>query len=275
MISVDSTKFRVNIRIPDGGFRKDGCAGFVLTGNGFWVRFQSCFGTISTRIPWEKDMNLFGRKSRLRGALLGVALFVPLALPAQESDFLTARTKAFYIHAVGGLSFGESLASSEIEKLISPYDIMGGGAFWGGARFGIRNILQIEYRWESQSHHNFGADLGPGEEIEMEIKPKNLWLAKINPLFFLQKGALTTFLYYGQTSGVEYLDMIGDGWRDGGMKVYGLEVMGLLKGFEAGFHAEYRDIVFHGLRVNGENIAFETKASQILMAVFLGVGWGY
>jgi hypothetical protein len=207
--------------------------------------------------------------------MFSLAFLVPFALSAQVADFWTAPTKAFYIHAVGGLSFGESLASNEIEKLISPYGIMGGGAFWGGARFGIRNILQFEYRWEGKSNHNFGADLGPGEEIEMEIKPKKLWLAKINPLFFLQKGPLTTFLYYGQTSGVEYLDNTGNGWRDGDMKVYGLELMGLLKGFEAGVHVEYRDIGFHGLLVNGENVAYETKANQIKMAVFLGVGWGY
>lgn len=220
-------------------------------------------------------MNLFGRRSRSCGAILGFAFLVPLALPAQKSDFWTAPTKVFYIHAVGGLSFGESLASSEIEKLISPYGIMGGGAFWGGGRFGIRNILQIEYRWEGKSKHNFGEDWRPGEEIEVEIKPKNLLLAKINPLFFLEKGALATFLYYGRTSGVEYLDNNGDGWRDGDMKVYGVELMGLLKGFEAGVHVEYRDIAFHGVRVYGENVADDTKASQILLAVFLGVGWGY
>jgi hypothetical protein len=223
-------------------------------------------------------MHISGKGIPLRGAILVLVLIAPAALPAQEdTGFWTAPVKAFYIHATGGLSFGESLKSQFIQDLITPYEILGGGAFWGGFRAGIRNIVQIEWRREAISRHDWDVGgLNSDLKIQMAIQPKNLWLGKINPLFFLQDSLITTFLYYGQTSGIAYVDNNGlNGWNNGDMKVYGFELLGLRKGFEAGIHLEFRDIVFHGMLADGAGFAFGTKASQFLMAVFIGVGWGY
>lgn len=229
--------------------------------------------------PREYDMRIFGKGISLRLAILALLFLAPAVLSAQDEDtgFWSAPAKFFYVHAVGGLSFGENLNSQYIQDLINPYEIMGGGAFWGGLRAGLRNILQVEFRHEAISRHDWDVGgLDTELKIQMAIQPKNLWLWKINPLFFLENGLITTFLYYGQVSGVTYVDNNAlNGWNNGDMKVYGFELLALRKGFEAGIHAEYRDIVFHGLLASGDTMVYTTKANQFLLAVFLGVGWGY
>jgi hypothetical protein len=192
-------------------------------------------------------MRIFGKSIFLGGAVLALVFLGPAALSAQEEDtgFWTAPAKLFYVHATAGLSFGENLNSTYIQDLITPYEILGGGAFWGSLRAGLGNIVQLEFRHEAISRHDW--DIGGVEtdlKIQMAIQPKNLLLWKINPLFFLQDGLITTFLYYGQVSGVSYVDNKGlNGWNNGNMKIYGFELLGLRKGFEAGIHLEYRDIV--------------------------------
>jgi len=223
-------------------------------------------------------MRTLGKGIPFRGAILALVLIAPAFLAAQEdTGFWSAPIKAFYLHGTGGVSFGESLNSTYIQDLISPYEILGGGGFWGSLRAGFRNIFQIEFRHEALSRHDW--DVGGLEtdlKIQMAIQPRDLWLAKINPLFFLEDGLITTFLYYGQTSGISYVDNKGlNGWNNGDMKTYGFELLGLRKGFEAGLHVEYRDILFHGLLASGDTMVFATKARQFLMAVFIGVGWGY
>jgi hypothetical protein len=225
-------------------------------------------------------MRIFGKSAVTAGAVLAFLCLIPAAAAAQEQEdrgFWTAPSKLFYLHAAGGLSFGENLSSTAIQDLIAPYEISGGGSFWGGLRAGLRNIVQVEFRRESLGRHNWTiAGIDTALTIQMAIQPKNVLLWKVNPIFFLQDSLITTFLYYGQVSNVAYVDSKGlNGYNGGDMKIYGFELLGLRKGFEAGIHIEYRDIVFRGLLASGDVLAFTTKASQYLLSVFIGFGWGY
>jgi hypothetical protein len=211
---------------------------------------------------------------------LTLAVLAPSALLAQQDEdtgFWTAPSKLFYLHATGGLAFGENLTCQYIQDLIAPYEISSGGGFWGALRAGFRNIFQVEFRHESIGRHDWTvAGLDTALTIQMAIQPKNVLLWKVNPLFFLQDTLITTFVYYGQVSGISYIDNNAlNGWNNGDMKIYGFELLALRKGFEAGIHIEYRDIVFHGLLASGDALAFITKASQVSLAVFMGIGWGY
>ncbi len=225
-------------------------------------------------------MRIFGKSAVIAGALLAFLLLLPAAAAAQQEEdtgFWTAPSKLFYLHATGGLSFGENLTSQAIQDLIAPYEISGGGSFWGGLRAGLRNIVQVEFRHEAIGRHDWTvAGMDTALTIQMAIQPKNVLLWKVNPLFFLQDSLITTFFYYGQISNVSYVDNKGlNGYNNGDMKIYGFELMGLRKGFEAGMHIEYRSLDFHGILASGDVLAVTTKASQYLLAVFLGFGWGY
>lgn len=88
-----------------------------------------------------------------------------------------------------------------------------------GLRAGYRNMLQVEYRFS-------GRTATVAEDVSMSIGSSQI-LFKVNPLSFGEDGKNSDtgiFLELGLGSSDSMLDDYNDGWRDGTLTTYGLEI---------------------------------------------------
>ena len=147
-------------------------------------------------------------------------------------------------------------SSTDISNAIEPFEISNlnfGKNF--NIIFGIRKILQTEFRKHTFAFPFFiqESEISGGsiniERLEISMKTKfNEWLFKFNPFFTSIKPPWALFFVYGIGKG-EYVDEIGDGFKNGKEKIYGLELTYLLKFLSASVFLEWRKVNFENFTI--------------------------
>ena len=209
-------------------------------------------------------MNIF-RSLLAVGFALGV-----FANPARGQD--SSRFNV-YLHGVFATGFS-FFGSPDIDSLMAPYEVYGGPG-WNNSlsiRLGFRKIAEIEYRFEMTSDHDLWLD----EKLVMYQSTFGILFAKLNPLFMLPDSPnFSTFLTYGFSNNSKFLDADDSGWREGRLRSIGLELNWVYKTWEWGVSLENRNITYKTFSLGTDQAIIDTRASQLLILVHIGKGFGF
>ena len=178
-----------------------------------------------------------------------------------------------YLHGVlgTGLSF---LSSPDIDNLMAPYEVYGGPGWnsFVGVKMGFRKIAEIEYRLDLTWDHDLWLD----EKLVMDQSTVGILFGKFNPLFMLfESPNLSTFVTYGFSNNAKFLDADNNGWKEGQLRSIGLAVSWIYKSFEWGISLESRKITYKTFILGAAQADIDTKASQVMILVHVGGGFGF
>lgn len=214
-----------------------------------------------------------GKRCKFAGLIFVLLIFRGGALFAQDGP----EAPKIFIHAVIQAGY-ESMSSRDIEAFMFPYRLKGDWVSSGnvglGLRVGFRNILQLEYR----ADYGGAPDLyiSKNDDIQMKKSNPKVFLVRLNPVFWLMKNPfLGLFLVYGEGKDGRYLDQYGYGWRNGDMKIYGLEGQIIFKWISCGIGFDYRDWTYSRLTLYGmKSLSIPFQASSWQIFISLGAGFG-
>jgi hypothetical protein len=197
-----------------------------------------------------------------------------------DSTALPNNMPNLYVHAFGGAGFSY-LSSDDITSLLGDeFGIGIGLPTWSyGIRGGFKNIIQLEYNI-GIADHNFNnnsiiPDI-PSEVIKMDYKTKDVQI-KINPFFWRKTDTsarrITSWFLVAGKGDVEWFDTEGDGFT-GTSTIYGIEYALLSKYVSGSFSFKRYGIQFDETKLFGFTFKENSGASDYIMEVKIGFGFG-